>query len=118
MNVTITGRHLEITDGIKSHISSKVEKLTKYAKKIDTVNIILSVEKYRHSAEAIVSAYGTSFTSKEVTEDMYSSVDTIFNKIESQFRKYKEKRDSKSRKGAVRLHRELAVEVEQTEDIE
>lgn len=112
MNVTITGRHLEITDGIKEHICAKIEKLTKYSNKIETVSVILSVEKYRHSAEAIVLANGTTFTSKEITNDMYSSVDSVLAKIESQFRKHKEKRESKSRKGAEKLQRELAIEVE------
>jgi putative sigma-54 modulation protein len=114
LNVTITGRHLDITDGIKSHVSTRIEKLNKYIKKIDTVNIILTVEKYRHSAEAIVSAKGTSFTSKEVTEDMYSSVDSVFAKIESQLKKHKEKR--KSRKGAMRLQPEFDTDLEQAEE--
>lgn len=113
MNVTITGRHLDVTDGIKSHVSTRIEKLNKYIKKIDTVNIILTVEKYRHSAEAIVSANGISFTSKEVTEDMYSSVDIVFAKIESQLKKHKEKR--KSRKGAIRLKPEFGADFEQAE---
>ncbi len=115
MNITITGRHLEITDAIRDYISAKIEKITKYNKKIDAINIILSVEKYRHSAEAIVSANGIAFARKEITEDMYSSVDSVFAKIESQFKKNKEKRDSKSRKGAIRLQREIEAEVEQVE---
>jgi putative sigma-54 modulation protein len=110
LNITITGRHLEVTDAIKNHISGRIEKIIKHTRKIDSVNVILSIEKYRHSAEAIVSANGISFTGKEVTEDMYSSVDSVFAKIESQFRKHKKKRDSKSRKKAMRSQQEFGAE--------
>lgn len=118
MKITITGRHLDITDAIRDHISARIEKITKHNKKIDAVNIILSVEKYRHSAEAIVSGNGISFARKEITDDMYSSVDSVFAKIESQFNKNKKKRNSKSRKGAIRLQRDIEAEVEQVENSE
>ena len=90
MEVVIKGRHLEITDALRSHIEHKISKIERYINKITEVDIILSVEKYRHMAEITFIAKGIKLNGKEITNDMYSSIDKVMDKIEKQVKKRKE----------------------------
>lgn len=94
MNLSITGRHLEITSALRDHIKDKTNKANKYSHKIIETNVILGVEKYRHTAEINVQLNGAMLSAKEVTEDMYTSFDRALSKIERQLRKYKDKHTS------------------------
>ncbi len=87
LNIIITGNQ-EITDDMKNCISSKIVKLAKYTKKIDSASVILTVEKKRQSAVVVIWADGTSLTSKGATGDIYSSVDSALTKMELQFKKH------------------------------
>jgi putative sigma-54 modulation protein len=44
MHVTVTGRHFEITDPLRQHIESKLNKLDRYLDGITDVHVVLSVE--------------------------------------------------------------------------
>jgi putative sigma-54 modulation protein len=50
----------------------------------------LSVEKNRQITEIVFNEGGTSFRSKEQSNDIYSSIDLAMDKIEKQLRKHKE----------------------------
>ncbi len=91
MNITVSGRHLEVTPALKQYVVDKTKRLDKYCPNIIDVSAILAVEKYRHIAEITVLVGGARINSKEATEDMYSSIDKVLEKIERQLRKHKEK---------------------------
>jgi putative sigma-54 modulation protein len=97
MNIIFTG-NLEATDIMKNYISSQIVKLAKYAKKIDSASVILTIEKKQLSAVVVIWVDGRSFTSKETTGDIYLSIDSVLTKIESQLKKHRKKRNSKFRK--------------------
>ena len=91
MQVLITGRHMEMTEALQNYVKSKVERVGKYLENIKEADVILSVEKYRHSAEVTIKANGITINGEEETDDMYSSIDLVMEKIERQVKKYKEK---------------------------
>lgn len=91
MQVLITGRHMEMTEALQDYVKSKVERVGKYLENIKEADVILSVEKYRHSAEVTIKANGITINGEEETADMYSSIDLVMEKIERQVKKYKEK---------------------------
>ena len=91
MQVLITGRHMEMTDALQDYVKSKVERVGKYLENIKEAVVILTVEKYRHSAEVTIKANGITINGEEETDDMYSSIDLVMEKIERQVKKYKEK---------------------------
>jgi putative sigma-54 modulation protein len=91
MQVLITGRHMDMTDALQDYVKSKVERVGKYLENIKEADVILSVEKYRHSAEVTIKANGITINGEEETDDMYSSIDLVMEKIERQVKKYKEK---------------------------
>ncbi len=92
MQLLITARHMELTEALKDYLRNKIDRLNKYTNEIIEANAILSVEKYRHSAEITLRVNGTIFNSVDITENMYNSIDRVVDKLERQLRKFKEKR--------------------------
>jgi putative sigma-54 modulation protein len=87
MQMTITGRNMEVTPALKEFAEEKIQKISKYLHKINNIHVILTVEKYRHIAEVILTAHGNTLTGVEETDDMYSSIDKVMDKMEIQARK-------------------------------
>jgi len=91
MNIIITGRHLELTDNLKMYAEEKIKKFKKYLNNITEAIVTLSVEKYRHKAEVLLKANGIMMQAESVTDEMYSSIDNVVEKLERQAKKYKGK---------------------------
>ncbi len=103
MNIIINGRHLDITPSIKSYSEEKIKKIEKYMPNITEAVITLSVEKFRHKAEVLLRINGSSIQAECITEEIYSSIDEVTEKIERQIKKHKEKLTSRrkdARQGA------------------
>lgn len=91
MKLTITGRHIDITDAIRSYAEEKVQKLDRFDK-ISRVQLTMNAEGDRQIAELIVSAPpGKQIVITEQTQDMYASIDKAIDRLERQLRKHKEK---------------------------
>ena len=92
MQVTVNGRHIEVTDSLKQYATEKFGKLDKYLPKAVQVIITLSVvKKVHHIAEAAIKSNGLLIQASEETEEMYSAIDLLIEKIERRVRRYKEK---------------------------
>lgn len=89
MNVTITGRHMEMTEALKAYIETGLHKIKTHFDKVIDVDVVLDVEKHRHIAEVNLHANGVRIHSREASQDMYASVDSVMAKIEKQIKKYK-----------------------------
>lgn len=90
MRVSITGRHMEVTDAIKEYVEKGLEKVRGHFDKVIDVDVILSVEKKRrHIAEFNLHANGLRINAKESSGDMYASVDAALNKVDRQVLKHK-----------------------------
>ena len=91
MDIVITGRQMDVTPALKEYIEGRARKIEKYSSKTTQIAFTLKVEKYRHIAEVLVRANGFLLQAEEETDEMYASLDKAMNKIERQFKKYKEK---------------------------
>lgn len=91
MNVTITGRHMEMTDALKAYIENGLGKLRAHFDKVIDVDVVLSVEKHRHIAEINLHANGVRVHGKEQSPDMYASVDAVMSKLDKQIRRYRDR---------------------------
>lgn len=91
MNIIINGRQLDITPAIRSYSEDKIKKFDKYVPNINEAVITLSVEKYRHKAEVLLRVNGIMLQAESVTEEIYSSIDEVTEKMERQIKKHKEK---------------------------
>ena len=91
MRFTITGRNIDVTEGLRSAVENKLGKLEKYFDKDVSVNVTLSVEKERQKIEVTIPVKGTIIRSEQTSSDMYVSIDLVEEVIERQLKKYKNK---------------------------
>ena len=91
MKFIISGKNIDITEGLKSAIEDKIGKLEKYFTPDTEVHVTLSVEKERQKIEVTIPVKGTVIRSEQVSNDMYVSIDLVEEIIERQLKKYKNK---------------------------
>ena len=91
MKFIISGKNIDITEGLKSAIEDKIGKLEKYFTPDTEVHVTLSVEKERKKIEVTIPVKGTVIRSEQVSNDMYVSIDLVEEIIERQLKKYKNK---------------------------
>lgn len=101
MNISVHGRHLEITDAIKDYAEKKASKVEKFFERIGNVQMVLDIEGDNHVVEMIVPvSKGPTLIGVVAHSNMYASIDMVVDKLERQLTKYKEKLHSrKKRKG-------------------
>ena len=95
MKINITGKNIELTDGIKTAVNDKLGKLGKYFTDDTVINVTLSVEKDRQKIEVTIPIKGQIIRSEQISNDMYVSIDLVEEVIERQLRKYRTKLVSK-----------------------
>ena len=96
MKILIHGKNIELTGALKNYTESKIIKATHHYKDIvKEADIHLSIEKNKRisfqSAEVTIFANGTIIRAEEKSENLYSSIDLVSNKLCRQLRKYKER---------------------------
>ena len=89
MRIKITGRNIELTEGLKAAVEDKLNKLEKYFTPDTEVNVTLSVEKERQKVEVTIPMKGSYIRSEQVSSDMYVSIDLVEEVIERQLKKYR-----------------------------
>lgn len=91
MRYVITGRNIDITEGLRNAVTEKLGKLERYFTPDTEVIVTLSVEKERQKIEVTIPVKGNIIRSEQVSSDMYVSIDLVQEVIERQLRKYKNK---------------------------
>ena len=89
MQYIISGRNIDVTEGLKSAIYEKIGKLERYFTPDTEVHVTLSVEKERQKIEITIPMKGNIVRAEQVSSDMYVSIDLVEEIIERQLRKYK-----------------------------
>ena len=103
MLFTISGKHIEITDGLKAHAQEKTSKLPRYYNSINHVEVIIDGSDGGNSSVEVIARaeHSNVFIAKESGEDTYACIDLAVRKIERQLRRKKEKqRNNKHLSGA------------------
>jgi len=91
MNTSVRFKNLEPSDALKSYVSEKLNRMEKYFNGPAEANVVLSIEKFRHSAEINIMGDRLTIHGKEETEEMYSAIDMVLDKLEGQIKKNKQK---------------------------
>ncbi len=91
MQLSITGRRVEITDAIRDYVEKRMKKLEKYVPHVGDAHVVLYTQKYQQFAEVTLKANGVVIHGEEGTEDMYASIDKVVDKLDAQLRKHKER---------------------------
>ena len=92
MQVSITGRHVNVTDNVKAHVNEKLERCLGAFPRIESVHIILDEEKINKVAEVVIQgANHIRITAQEKSENLYDAIDRSIEHAERQMRKQRDK---------------------------
>jgi len=93
MKIEITGKHIDITPAIRSHVETHCKKVEQFFKDKTTpqMHVVVTVEKARQKAEFVVSWREHTLTAKETDKDLYQAITKAVDKLEKQARRLKEK---------------------------
>jgi ribosome-associated inhibitor A len=84
MNLTLTGRHLEITPYLKAHVDEKMKKLDHFNSHIIKAELVLLKEGAKDVAEGKVHLSHSVLTAKGQGKDMYIAVNDVIDKLVAQ----------------------------------
>lgn len=87
----IRGKNIEVTEALKDYVEKRLSKLEKFIEDVRVAQVTLSVEGESHKVEVTIPLNGVILRGEEETEDMYSSIDLVVDKLEKQIDKYKTK---------------------------
>jgi putative sigma-54 modulation protein len=87
----IRGKNIEVTDALKDYVEKRLSKLEKFIEDVRVAQVTLSVEGESHKVEVTIPLNGVMLRGEEETDDMYSSIDLVVDKLEKQIDKYKTK---------------------------
>ncbi len=92
MQVSITGRHVNVTDNIKAHVEEKLERCLSVFPRIESVHVILDKVKLESVSEIVIQAAShIRVSSTEASENLYDAIDRSIEHAERQMRKLRDK---------------------------
>ena len=103
MLFTISGKHIEVTEALRTHAEEKTSKLPKYYNSINQVEVIIDQAPGDNvSVEIIARAeHSNIFIVTETSDDAYKCIDVAVHKLERQLKRKKTKeRDNKHAGGS------------------
>lgn len=99
MKFDFTGRHIEVTPALRSHVEEQFKKVDHlFEGKPAKAHVIIEVERGRHRSEIVINWRNEVLTATSSNSDMYQSLSQTIGKIEKQARRLKEKVIDKSHK--------------------
>ena len=99
MKVTIRGKNIDITDGIKDKVEKKLSKLDKYFLEGEDLNanVLVRTYPYGQKIEVTIPTKLVLLRAEETNEDLYDAIDLIIDKLERQIRKQKTRLSRKTK---------------------
>ena len=116
MKITISGKNIDVTEGLRAAVEDKLAKLEKYFTPDTICNVTLSVEKERQKMEVTIPMKGHIIRAEQQSDDMYVTVDLVEDVIEAQLKRYRKKLVTKQQ-NAASLRKDF-VEEDSAEDEE
>lgn len=99
MHLEIIGKNIKVTSSLNEHIKNSLKKIKCYFDKIIHIYVSLEVIKDTQIVEVTITVDRHHFHNRIKSDDMYKSIDTVFQKMERQVRRYKEQLIDKRQSG-------------------
>ncbi len=96
MNISLTGRQLDLTDAIKAHITTSIDTLSKYNMDIISVNVVASAQTKKGKEHSMVEfvinlAHKNSIIIKQNDDDLYAAIDIAISRAQKAMRRMHDK---------------------------
>jgi putative sigma-54 modulation protein len=95
VHLTLTARHLELTEALRTYVEEKIRRIERYTMKPVSAMVTLMIERYRHIVDISLNIHGAYVQAKGESNEMYGSIDKAVEKLERQMKKYKGKNQRK-----------------------
>lgn len=121
MKIIISGKKLELTDGIKTAIEDKLGKLERYLNPETEVKVTVSAKKAAQKIEVtIIPISGPIIRAEDSEENLYAAIDVVYDKLKKQIRRYKNKLQDKhqSKEQSIRFQIDEGIEEEDDESLD
>jgi putative sigma-54 modulation protein len=123
MNISLTGRQLELTEPIKAHMNTSIETLTKYNMDIISVNVVASTQTKKGQERSVVEfvinlAHKNSVIIKQNDGDLYAAIDLAIARAQKALRRMHDKDIGHRKVGMNEIKAETVTLKEETEAIE
>ena len=113
MEIDISGRHFQVMEPLKKYIHAKIEKLAKFSLKLESVHVVLEVQKIRNISEITLLAKNLRLTAKNDNADMYAAFDESLGSIQLQLQRQHDRvKDHKGRRYNIKIKKVAAEEAE------
>ena len=96
MQLIISGKNLEVSDGLKDYVEKKVGKLDRYLPSLTEARVELALEKTKNAkqrqvVQVTLRTNGTILRGEERSSDFGAAIDTVVDKLHRQIERYKTK---------------------------
>jgi putative sigma-54 modulation protein len=96
MNISLTGRQLELTDAIKAHMTTSIETLSKFNMDIISVSVVASTQTKKGKEHSVVEfvinlAHKNSIIIKQNDDDLYAAIDLAISRAKKAMRRMHDK---------------------------
>lgn len=98
MDIIISGKQVQLSDGIKEAVNQKLSRLDKYFNEDVSARVTVSSSKGKNKIEVTIPMKGNTVRAQAVNFDFYSAIDEVVSKLGRQLRKYKTKLKSRGNK--------------------
>ncbi len=92
MQINFTGHRMEVTPALRRFTQEKLNKLERHFDKITAINVVFDIEKLRQIAEATILISKGELHASSESENMYTAIDLLIDKLDVQLIKHKGKK--------------------------
>ncbi len=90
-DITVTGRHVLITDAMKNYAIEKISRIDRLTDRILEVIVTMDIQKIEQHVDILLKVDHFKIRSSASSNDMYVSIDMAVDKLEKQLLRYKDK---------------------------
>jgi ribosome hibernation promoting factor len=91
MQISVSFRNVDPSEHLRDYAENRMTRLKKYVDEPIEIHLVLSIQKFIHSADVTIAANGIKIKAQEETGDLYSAIDMVLDKVEKQIKRQREK---------------------------
>ena len=103
MQISTTARHCELAPDLRALAVERLERCTRFASDLHDARLIVTAEKFRHTAEITVRLNHHEMVSRQEASEMRLAIDRAIDGLEEQLRRFKERRNDRKHEGRGEL---------------
>ena len=97
MQVIFSGKNVEVTPSLREYAESKLLKLVRFFDHVQEAKVTQGILRGQHIVEVTLKVDGTLIRAEERSQDMYTSIDLVVDKLERQLARFKERYHTNTR---------------------